>query len=104
VLLLVEGRSFDARPRVAHSNAAMVLRQNIGCQGICDLVRFSPGLVPEKNRLAGNRAIFTADLRHRRVDFQMPSNPLTDTTWILLLERICVHPSATPGNDGQTVS
>jgi hypothetical protein len=32
--------------------------------------------------------IFTTDLRHRGVDFQMPSDPLTDTLWILLLQRI----------------
>ena len=36
-------------------------------------------------------AIFTADLHHRRVDFQMPSDPLTDTTWILMLQRIYAH-------------
>lgn len=33
-------------------------------------------------------AIFTADLRHRRVDFQVSSDPLSDTEWILLLQRI----------------
>jgi len=33
-------------------------------------------------------AIFTADLRHRSVDFQVPSDPLADTAWILLLQRI----------------
>jgi hypothetical protein len=33
-------------------------------------------------------AIFTADLHHRRVDFQMPSDPLADTAWNLLLQRI----------------
>ena len=33
-------------------------------------------------------AIFTADLRYRSVDFQMPSDPLADTAWILLLQRI----------------
>jgi hypothetical protein len=33
-------------------------------------------------------AIFTADLRHQRVEFQVPSDPLTDTTWILMLQRI----------------
>jgi hypothetical protein len=42
-------------------------------------------------------AIFTADLCHRRVNFQMPSDPLTDTTWILMLQRIYADPSATPG-------
>lgn len=35
--------------------------------------------------------IFTADLRHRRVDFQMPSDPLTDTTWILMLQATYTH-------------
>lgn len=30
--------------------------------------------------------IFTADLRRRRVDFQIPSDPLADTTWIQLLQ------------------
>jgi hypothetical protein len=33
-------------------------------------------------------AIFTAVLRHRSVDFQVPSDPLADTAWILLLQRI----------------
>ena len=42
-------------------------------------------------------AIVTADLRHRGVDFQMPSDPLTDTTWILLLQRIYAPPTATLG-------
>jgi hypothetical protein len=32
--------------------------------------------------------IFTADLRYRGVDFQMPSAPFADTLWILLLQRI----------------
>jgi hypothetical protein len=32
--------------------------------------------------------IFTADLRRRCVDFPMPSDPLSDTAWILLLQRI----------------
>jgi hypothetical protein len=38
-------------------------------------------------------SIFTADLRHRRVDFPVPSDPLADTTWILLLQRIYVDPT-----------
>jgi len=38
-------------------------------------------------------AIFTADLRHRRVDFQMPSVPLADTPWIFLLQRIYAAPT-----------
>jgi len=33
-------------------------------------------------------AIFTADLRHRSVDFQVPSDPLVDTAWTRLLQRI----------------
>jgi len=40
--------------------------------------------------------IFTADLRHRRVDFQMPTDPLSNTTWILMLQGIYAHPTATP--------
>lgn len=41
-------------------------------------------------------AIFTADLRHRRVEFEIPSNPLTDTAWILFLQKIYVPPTPTP--------
>lgn len=37
--------------------------------------------------------IFTADLRHRSVDFQVPSDPLADTAWILLLQRIYADPT-----------
>lgn len=33
-------------------------------------------------------AIFTADLGHRGVDSEMPSDPLADAPWILLLQRI----------------
>jgi hypothetical protein len=33
-------------------------------------------------------AIFTADLRYRSVDFQVPSDPLADAAWIILLQRI----------------
>jgi hypothetical protein len=33
-------------------------------------------------------AILTADLRHRSVDFQVPSDPLADPAWILQLQRI----------------
>jgi hypothetical protein len=42
-------------------------------------------------------SIFTADLRHRKVDFQMPSDPLADTAWILLLQRIYADATATRG-------
>src|SRR5262249_22951537 len=38
--------------------------------------------------------IFTGDLRHRGVDFQAPYDPLGDTAWILLLQRI--YSDATP--------
>jgi hypothetical protein len=38
-------------------------------------------------------AVFTADLRRRCVDFQVPSDPLTDTAWILLLQRIYADPT-----------
>jgi hypothetical protein len=37
-------------------------------------------------------SIFTADLRHQGVDFQAPSDPLADTAWILLLQRIYAEP------------
>jgi hypothetical protein len=30
--------------------------------------------------------IFTSDLRHRGIDFQVPSDPLANTEWILLLQ------------------
>jgi hypothetical protein len=42
-------------------------------------------------------AIFTADLRHRGVDFQVPSDPLADTAWILLLQRIYADPADSGG-------
>jgi hypothetical protein len=37
--------------------------------------------------------IFTADLRHRTGDFQVPSDPLADTAWILRLQRIYADPT-----------
>ena len=40
--------------------------------------------------------IFTADLRHRGVDFDVPSDPLADTPWILLLQRIYAPLAAAP--------
>jgi hypothetical protein len=40
-------------------------------------------------------AVFRADLRRRNVDFLMPSDPLTDTAWILLLQQIYADPPAT---------
>jgi hypothetical protein len=42
-------------------------------------------------------AIFAADLRHRSVDFQVPSDPLADTAWILLLQRIYAGPTDSGG-------
>ncbi len=41
--------------------------------------------------------IFTADLRHRGIDFQVPSDPLTDTPWILLLQRVHANPTDSGG-------
>lgn len=38
---------------------------------------------------------FIRDLRCRNVEFQRPSNPLADTEWILLLQRIYAPPTAT---------
>ena len=40
--------------------------------------------------------IFIADLRHRGVEFRVPSEPLADTPWILLLQRIYAPPAAAP--------
>ena len=40
--------------------------------------------------------IFVTDLRNRCIDFHVPSDPLTDTAWILLLQRIYTSPTATP--------
>jgi hypothetical protein len=42
-------------------------------------------------------AIFTADLRHRNVHFQVPSEPLADTAWILLLQRVYADPTDSGG-------
>jgi hypothetical protein len=42
-------------------------------------------------------ATFIADLRHRSVDFQVPSDPWADTAWILLLQRIYADPSDSGG-------
>jgi hypothetical protein len=41
--------------------------------------------------------IFASDLRRRMVDFQTPSDPLTKTAWILLLQRVYAHPTVSPG-------
>lgn len=45
---------------------------------------------PDNLNLDRIMAMFTADLRHRGIDFHVPSDPLADTTWILLLQRIYV--------------
>ena len=37
-------------------------------------------------------AIFTADLRHRGIDFHLPSDPLDNTSWILFLQGIYAGP------------
>jgi len=42
---------------------------------------------PENLTLDRIMAIFTDDLRRRQVDFQVPSDPLCDTAWTLLLQR-----------------
>ena len=52
---------------------------------------------PDSLNLDRIMAIFTADLRHRGIDCHLPSDPLADTTWILLLQQVYVPPTATPG-------
>jgi hypothetical protein len=42
-------------------------------------------------------AIFAADLRHRSADFKVPSYPLADTVWILLLQRIYANSAGSCG-------
>jgi hypothetical protein len=51
---------------------------------------------PDNLTLDRIMAIFTGDLRHRGIDVHIPSNPLADTPWIPLLQRIYA-PTATPG-------
>lgn len=41
--------------------------------------------------------IFTANLRHRNVEYQAPSDPLADTAWLLLLQRIYADATAALG-------
>lgn len=41
-------------------------------------------------------AIFTADLRHRGIDYHVPSDPLTDTAWTLLLQKTYIPPTPAP--------
>jgi hypothetical protein len=52
---------------------------------------------PESLTLDRTIEIFTADLRHRGINFHVPSVPLSDTAWILLLQRVYPHPTVTPG-------
>jgi len=40
-------------------------------------------------------AIFIADLHRRGFDFHIPSDPLVDTAWILLLQRVYAPPAVT---------
>ncbi len=42
-------------------------------------------------------SVFSADLRYRGVDFQAPPNPLADTAWILLLQRIYADATGSGG-------
>jgi hypothetical protein len=42
-------------------------------------------------------SIFSADLRRRSVEFQVPSDPLADTAWLLLLQRTYADPTAALG-------
>ena len=51
-------------------------------------------------------AIFNEDLRHRGIDFRVPSDPLADTAWITLLQRVYAPPTGqmerdTEGGGGQ---
>jgi hypothetical protein len=43
---------------------------------------------PDNLTLDRIMGIFTADLGRRKVDFHTPSDPLADTAWILLLQRV----------------
>lgn len=52
---------------------------------------------PDNLTLDRTMAIFMTDLRHQGIDFRIPSDPLADTAWILLLQRIYAHPTATFG-------
>jgi hypothetical protein len=52
---------------------------------------------PDNLTLERIMAILIADLRHRGIDFQVPSDPLAHTPWILLLQRIYAPPTVTPG-------
>ena len=47
---------------------------------------------PDDLTLDRTMEIFIADLRRRSIDFHVPSDPLSDTAWILMLQRIYVKP------------
>jgi hypothetical protein len=47
---------------------------------------------PDDLTLDRTMEIFVADLRRRSIDFHVPSDPLSDTAWILMLQRIYVNP------------
>ena len=51
---------------------------------------------PDNLTLDRTMDIFTADLRRRGIDVHVPSDPLSDTAWILKLQRTYVHPTPTP--------
>jgi hypothetical protein len=58
--------------------------------------------VRDRKRCADNltldriMSIFATDLRQRNVEFQMPSEPLVDTAWILLLQRTYADSAVAP--------
>ena len=47
---------------------------------------------PDDLTLDRTMEIFIADLRRRSIDFHIPSDPLSDTAWILMLQQIYVKP------------
>lgn len=51
---------------------------------------------PDNLTLDRTMDIFIADLRHRSIDLNLPSDPLADPSWILLLQRIYDPRTATP--------
>ncbi len=50
---------------------------------------------PDNLTLDRTMAIFIADLHRRGFDFHIPSDPLVDTAWILLLQRVYAPPTVT---------
>ena len=51
---------------------------------------------PDNLSLDRIMAIFLADLRRRGIDFHIPSDPLSDAAWILILQRTYVNPTLIP--------